>query len=122
MEAAADSNRTGIAGGLNLPPLSSRWSACGARRPNRTAASSFVSVPPLLLLTRSLRPLRSLRRQLFIAFAATKPAALAAISRPSAMQSGMPMARNPLPVTNMPGIEASCSSIVATRCRWPTSY
>ncbi len=45
----------------------------------------------------------------------TYAAARAAVARASAMQSGMPMARKPLPVTNTPGSEASWSSIAATR-------
>ncbi len=38
--------------------------------------------------------------------AARYAAACPAMERPSAMQSGMPIARNPLPVTNRPGMDA----------------
>ena len=48
---------------------------------------------------------------------ARKRAARSAVARPSAMQSGMPIDRKPLPVTNKPGKRASCSSIAATRRR-----
>jgi len=42
-----------------------------------------------------------------VLFVATKAAAFVAVSRPSAMQSGIPIARNPLPATNKPGMDAS---------------
>src|SRR5437867_2971827 len=44
-----------------------------------------------------------------------------AVARPSAMQSGMPTPRNPLPVTNRPGCRASARSMASIRARWPTS-
>ncbi len=52
----------------------------------------------------------------------TNSAARAAVSRPSAMQSGIPIARKPLPARKSPGIAATRRSIVATRARCPTSY
>ena len=49
------------------------------------------------------------------------PATVAAVARPSAMQSGMPMARKPLPARKRPGSALRRCSMAATRAWWPTA-